>query len=397
VTGTIYDPAGKNPLYGIVAYVPNTKPGPLLSGASCYTCADLYTGDPLTSAVTDAKGNFTLKNVPDGADIPLVIQVGKWRRQFTLPSVAMCANTAVPAQTLTLPKNGSEGDMPNIAISTGSADTLECLLTRVGVDEAEYLPGAGASGHIHIFKGNNKAPDTSPGSPDPSVSLWDSSTDIMKYDIVLLSCEGQETLNMDQQVMFNYAAAGGRVFASHFHYAWFNTGPFGAANLATWTTGSNQIGNSLNANIVTTTWTNQPFALGQALHDWLGNVGALTNNELPIQAPRHNADVSATNTPSQPWIVADNNSQAPGAAQDFTFDTPIGVPAAQQCGRVVYSDMHVGAASGDYMGGLSTTTPTGCAMQDLSPQEDALEFILFDLSSCVTANNMPQQPPGMPQ
>jgi hypothetical protein len=135
-----------------------------------------------------------------------------------------------------------------------------------------------------------------------------------------------------------------------------------------------------------------PFVRGQALAQWLQNVGALTNGELPIQSPRHNADVSAANTPSQPWIVADNQAQVPGATQDFTFDTPLGVPAAKQCGRVVFSDMHVGAASGDYMG-FSNTTPQGCADNDLSPQEKALEFIFFDLSSCVTPNNMPQQPP----
>ncbi len=394
ITGTIYDPAGKNPLYGIVAYVPNTKPAALLSGASCYTCGDLYTGDPIAAAVSDADGNFTIKNAPDGANIPLVIQVGKWRRQFVLPTVGQCTSTAVPAQTLTLPKNGTEGDIPNIAISTGSADTLECLLSRVGVDQSEYVPGASGAGHLHIFKGNNGAPNTNPAGPDPSTSLWDSAADIMKYDIVLLSCEGQETENMNQQVMYNYAEAGGRVFASHFHYAWFNTGPFGSANLATWTPGSNQIGNSLNANIITT-WDGQPFVRGQALLAWLGNVGALTAGELPIQAPRHNADVAVSNTPSQPWIVADNNAQVPGATQDFTFDTPLGADAGSQCGRVVFSDMHVGAASGDYA--TSKVTPTGCANNDLSPQEKALEFILFDLSSCVEpAGGGVMPPPTMP-
>jgi hypothetical protein len=396
ISGTIYDPAGKNPLYGVVAYVPNNPPSKFTPGVSCYSCGDLYTGNPVAAAVSDAAGHFTITNAPDGPMIPLVIQVGKWRRQFVLPSVSMCTDTQVPLQTLTLPKNGSEGDIPNIAIATGGADTLECLLSRVGVDKAEYGSGPGGTGHIHIFHGTsntmNPAPDTSPASPAPETGLWASASTINLYDIVMLSCEGQETTSMNQQVLFNYAAAGGRVFASHFHYAWFNTGPFASANLATWHTGARDIGN-INASVVTTTWAGAAFPRGQALDDWLTNVGALTNKLLPIQAARHNADVTMANTPSQPWIVAEGQPTQP---QDFSFDTPLGVSADKQCGRVVYSDMHVGAASGDYMG-ASQTTPDGCADMDLSPQEKALEFIFFDLSSCVTPNNTVQPPPPINQ
>ncbi len=196
ISGKIYDPAGKNPLYGIVAYVPNKTPDGITSGASCYSCSDLYTGDPIATAITDATGSFTIQNAPDGQNIPLVIQVGKWRRQFTIPSVGMCQDTAVPDGMLTLPKNGSEGDMPNVAISTGSADTLECLLIRVGVDPAEYVAGPSGAGHIHIFgpgPGDSGAPNTNPPGPDAPTSLWDSKADLMKYDILMLSCEGQET------------------------------------------------------------------------------------------------------------------------------------------------------------------------------------------------------------
>ena len=31
---------------------------------------------------------------------------------------------------------------------------------------------------------------------------------------------------MNQQALHDYASAGGRVFASHFHYSWFNSGPY---------------------------------------------------------------------------------------------------------------------------------------------------------------------------
>jgi hypothetical protein len=389
ISGTIYDPAGKNPLYGIVAYVPNSTPAPLTAGASCYSCSDLYTGDPIAAAVTDASGRFTIKNAPDGSNIPLVIQVGKWRRQFVIPSVGVCADTALPDKTLTLPKNGNEGDLPDIAVSTGAADTVECLLYRVGLDKAEYVPGPSTSGHVHIFASSATAPNTNPPGPAPEASLWDTSEDMMKYDIVMLSCEGVETLNMNQQVMYDYAAAGGRVFASHLHYAWFYTGPFSTQNLATWLPNPNYLGD-INANIVVTTWDGNPFPRGQSLHDWLLNVNALTNNLLPIIAARHNADVTVINTPSQPWLVGEGTPTVP---QDFSFDTPLGVAADKQCGRVVYTDMHVGASSDDYNGTNQGVTPDGCIDLDLSAQEKALEFNLFDLSSCVTPNNTPQMPP----
>ncbi len=397
ISGVVYDPAGNNPLYDVVVYVPNSPPQPFKSGASCDTCADLYTGNPVATALTDAAGKFQITGAPDGANIPLVIQIGKWRKQITLPSVKQCQDNPQPDKSLKLPKNHSEGDIPMIAISTGGADSLECLLSRIGVDQSEYVPGGGASqNHIQIYQGGISifgmgAPNTSPPGPASSASLWASQADLMKYDMVLLSCEGSETLSMNQQALFDYAKGGGRVFASHFHYAWFNTGPFGSANLATWSPGTNNMGD-INANIVTTLPNNQPFPKGQALKQWLGNVSALTAGELPIKVARHNADVSAANTPSQAWIVADNNAKPAGATEYFSFNTPLGTPEANQCGRVVFSDLHVGAASGDYANG-SMTVPTGCANNGLSPQEKALEFMLFDLSSCVTPNGQPPVPP----
>jgi hypothetical protein len=396
ISGTIYDPAAQNPLYDIVAYIPNAPPDPIRPGASCTTCDQLYTGTPIASALTGPDGKFTIVNAPSGTNIPLVIQIGKWRKQLTVPSVAPCTDNALPDRSLTLPKNHSEGDIPAIAISTGGADTLECLLGRIGLDASEYGPGPNTSGRISIFVGDGGA-DTSPSSPVASASLWDSSADLMKYDIVLLSCEGHETTAMKQQALVDYAAAGGRVFASHFHYAWFNSGPYGAANLATWTPGVNSMHKPSNGVIQTTLTNGQPFPKGQAMQQWLGNVGALGTSgapagELFIDQAKHNADVSAANVASTPWIVADQLASPPGATQYFSFDTPLDVPANQQCGRVVFSDLHVGAASGDYGGGIGTV-PSGCANNPLSPQEKALEFMLFDLSSCLTQVSQPPQPP----
>jgi hypothetical protein len=394
VSGSVYDPAGKNALYDVVVYVPNEHLQALTNGASCDACDALYTGSPIASTLTDSAGKFTLKNVPVGKDIPLVIQIGKWRREITIPNVAACVDNPQPDKSLRFPKNQSEGDIPSIAISTGNADSLECLLRRIGLDASEYGAGAAATGRIHIFQGgtllggllNGVAPNTSPPAPQSSSALWDSTANLMKYDVVLLSCEGGETQSMNQQALFDYAKSGGRVFASHFQYAWLNTGPFGAANLATWIPGANNMGD-INADIVTT------FPKGLALSQWLGNVGALTAGKLPISSARHNSDVGPANTASQAWIKADANANPAGATEYFTFNTPIGAMPAAQCGRVVFSDLHVGAVSGDYAGASTQVVPTGCSATDLSPQEKALEFMLFDLSSCVTPDSLPPPPP----
>jgi hypothetical protein len=313
---------------------------------------------------------------------------------------------------LRLPRNHTEGDIPNIAISTGMADTLECLLRRVGVDASEFVPGPGGEGRIHIFQGSalgdpavamalagllglpafSAAPNTNPPAPSSPAALWNATDSLMPYDIVLLSCEGQETAAMNQQALYEYANAGGRVFASHFHYSWFNSGPFANENLATWSAGANDVGD-ITGTIVTTLPDGQPFPKGEALAAWLGNVGALQNGVLPIAQARHNADVSAMNTPSQPWILADQSSMAPGATQYFSFNTPVSAgdsPDSMFCGRVVFSDLHVGAASGD---NPLMPVPDECAVNALSPQEAALEFMLFDLSSCLTPDEVPPTPP----
>jgi hypothetical protein len=405
ISGTVYDPAGNNPLYNIAVYIPAKLPLPDLPGppgapVSCPHCPDYYPKEVVSGMFTDAKGQFNF-TVPTGQNVPLVVQIGKWRH-LTSISTTGCQDNPVPDKTLRLPSQAGGSDtLPQFAVSTGGADSLECLLKRVGVADSEYANGAGGTGHIHIFQGggggNVAGPTMQGGSPLSPVALWPSAAELRKYDVVILSCEGGETAGVNPTALSTYADNGGRVFASHFHYAWFTApnGPFFNDNLASWRTQTQDL-NDINALIQT------GFNGGMQMHDWLKNVGALTNDELRIVQARYNATVSASNPSSRSWIVADPSTAIPGsgpgtaagATEYFSFDTPITASVEQKCGRVVYSDLHVGAASKDYgvSPGQDTTggiVPSGCANVALSPQERALEYMLFDLTACFTPPDQP--------
>ena len=378
ITGKVYDPAGKIPLYNAIVYVPNTRDlPPVVQGASCDRCGTLAV-DPVVSALSGIDGSFTLENVPAGEDIPVVVQIGKWRKELRI-TVDPCKENELEDK-LTLPKNQQEGSMPRIAVSAGGEDALACLLSRIGVDDDEFtLPGEG--GAVQVFGGTGASPRVNGDTaPQAKAELWDSLDHLKAYDLVLLACDSAEN-NQDRPIeakerMRDYLNAGGRVFATHYHFTWFRNGPADMQSVASW-------GESTSASFATKTFSiARTFPKGEAFGDWLEEVGA-SDNGSDLDITEYAPSIDAANDRSQRWVYDDSEHPV----KYLSFNTPVEAEPELQCGRGVISDIHVGT-------GNDNTVPSGCGSAALSPQEKALLFLLMDLSSCVQDDSTPPVVPN---
>ncbi|WP_437289547.1 carboxypeptidase regulatory-like domain-containing protein [Sorangium sp. So ce406] len=401
VSGTVYAPAGQLPLFNVIVYVPNRELDPITDGASCDRCGVTLSGDPIATALTDTRGRFVLENVPVGEDIPLVVQLGKWRRRITLPRVEACVDNPTDDGEIRLPRSKAEGHIPKIALTTGGSDVLECLLYKMGIDASEFTPETG-DGRVNLFTGRSIEGDTATSRYRDGLNdgayfstarqFWRSLDNLRQYDMVILSCEGSEFEDDKPeaalQAMFDYASAGGRVFASHWHNTWLRRGPGRFPETADWEEKPDPK-DGLPVLVDTT------FPKGEALRDWLVTVEASKNpGQIEIEDPQHWVN-SVNEEIATRWLFNEPNSlfNAKAGVKYFTFNTPIGSPEEEQCGRFVYTDIHVAAT--DLAG---PPFPSGCEGRDgelheLTAQEKALLFMLFDLSACITPDD---EPPPVP-
>jgi hypothetical protein len=276
-----------------------------------------------------------------------------------------------------------------MALTTGEKDAMECLLRKIGIADSEFTPETGP-GRINLYAGgggtSSYATTLNGGaSLTPVRPWWDGLENLKKYDIVLHSCEGsQGSYNGNTppgstkspaalQALQDFADLGGRVFASHWHAYWFEKGTPSFQSIATFSHRTG-LSNPYDATI------DQTFPVGKSLATWMVNVGGSTTPGVVTIAQDANqrlVDAVAGANTSQRWIYA--STLTPPSVQYLSATTPI---PGGTCGRVVLSDIHVsaGGASSDKP---ATPFPDGCITTALTPQEKVIEFMLFDIASCV--------------
>jgi len=466
ITGKVYDPGDVHPLYDVLVYVPNNPADPALTapfaaGISCEQCGASAAGDPLVTTNTAPDGSFTLTGVPVSSSLPLVIQLGRWRRQFTVNVATSCgANPVTTTSTkplkwlaatapalaasghLTMPTSSTYGDIPRIAILTGGFDPVECVLRKMGVADSEFVNPGGA-GHIQFYlAADPDAPASSPdtndfypytnptcpgtewgygaqisGATPKQAALFSQSggpgatPEINNYDVTILACEGYEE---NEQAYWPdlgaYAAVGGRVLSTDFGYDWLaatkascTTSPCTGAEItqnpaftgaATWDTYSSAAATQGATETATVDLVSNPK--GAAFQAWLQDIGIIAGGGDTMSLDPVFQATSAIVAPTQQWLHW--GSQTP---IEFTFNTPVGAAPAAQCGRVNFMDWHADNLSlpppSDfpscpftwtagpapyYSQGL--TFPKECDSGPMTAQEAVVEFMLFDVASCVT-------------
>lgn len=364
ITGTIYAPNGVDPLPNVIVYIPNAPVDAFAPGVACPVVGQPPSGSPLVGTLTATDGTFTLSNVPVGSNIPLVVQSGRWRRQVVVPGTAACMNTAFSTR---MPQNQSEGDIPKIAIATGHADSVECVLRKVGISDSEFTDPMG-SGRINIYLGSGDPGARADAATPSETSLMGSQSTLNQYDVLMLPCEGAPYTRTAAQLanLISYANAGGRVYTSHYGYVWmYQNPPF--SGVANWDVNQAALPDG-------TATVDTSFAEGQTLAQWLQLVGAsTTQGQIAISAVKH--DLNGIIAPTQSWLAL-NDSAHSNPVMQFTFDTPVGT--VNQCGRVLFNEYHVENPPTSTTGLIF---PAECSSAAMTPQEKLLEFSLFDLTS----------------
>lgn len=389
VTGTTYAPNGMDPLPGlIVAAFPDSSTFPAAAATvQCQTCVSNVPGS-VAFIRSGADGTFTLggPGLDAGGTYTIVIYSGGFRRVVRGVSVPMCGDLALTAAQTSLPGASSGDDLiPRIAIasSTTTGDVNDKF--------AHVLDVIGITGYDRF--GPDKT-GTAFGSMD-LIALFTTPTRLAQYDIVIAPCGSLGNFSVSPVLtaamvtnLQAWLAAGGRLYASDLAYE-IAAESFPSA--MTFATGPSSHAGADDADV------GQGIASGSTimadvddadLLAWLRLVGAAgaTSTQIPVGdlrdpwaaidlVPPANLVPDTSGVLHERVLVsADVRWHTTTAAAHHPLTVQADYPngSGGYCGRMVFTSYHVQTGTG--------TT--------LAPQERVLEYIFFQLSSCIQAGPM---------
>ncbi len=353
LSGTVYAPNGTDPLPNIYVYAA-AQVNPFPQGNFCNQCnqpLDVWYSHTQTGA--DGTFNLDLSDVPSGGDVTFVINVGRFRKVTKLP--LSCGTNTAPKAATTLPGSSAQGDVPNIAVSTGNSDHLDQILTVLGITQFDCYEGRAST---------TSTPTCAPVDTLANLVGKTAAKTIDDYHLLFISCAPNAYKTYGTPALAANAAAfvtaGGRMFATDMSYDWVaqsfpsaitwmgaagSPQPVGGANVGA--------AGTYNGNV------DDPGLLA-----WLKNFSIA--NPVSLQGFLNPWSVQSS-LPKTSTEIVDGTVSYEGGSGDVPLTTQFDVSS---CGRVVYSSYHT--AGGNVTAG------------NLLPQERILEYLMFEVGSCVT-------------
>jgi hypothetical protein len=279
----------------------------------------------------------------------------------------------------------------------------------MGVDPMEFTTNTSTyDGRIHLYDGNGATSSVAATTPSEAALMGTGGT-FNSYDQIIFPCWGVDptvfkSANAKTATelanLVAYANAGGHFFATHYSYSWlYNNSPF--SGTAQWDVNANE-NLAPTTGVVSQTVPKLPVSTPGVFVEWLNYIQGLSNFSAPpppnpadvtVTSARH--DVDAVSGQSTSWITGTDPSPKAGSSSQmllhYTFDTPVG--QASQCGHAIFSDFHVTNQSNTALFTFPADSASECGSAPMTAQEKILEYMIWDLASCVVT---PPQPSCTP-
>ena len=352
LTGKVFAPNGTLPLYNAIVYVPNARAGRVHRRRHLRSLQRQRLGQIRSSSPPPTPtGSFTLTNVPVGSEHPARHPARQVAPATYDPERAGLRVDAARRQR----RRAAEEPHGGRHAEDGDRDRLGRSV-RVPAAQDRHRPGRdhravdGGVAHPLLHAAHNSPGGIISGNtPDGTMLYGGSGATLLRYDVVMLPCEGGE---FDQSAgtanIANYVNAGGRVFTTHYSYDWWHYDGQPVRQ------GRHELDARSSA---TTTTTRIQAPLDTLLPEGAGlravagrrrRHAARPTGKLDIAQGRH--DITGVNpTYAQAWVNYDfGTAQGGPGVMHLTFNTPLDAPkddmgVPQYCGRAVYSDFHVTA------------------------------------------------------